>query len=508
VAGNLTGIDAVTLSRDAVGNLLGTSGAGCDLTMAYDALNRLTSITDGWGNTVDFDYDAVGNTVRITYAPDLAVNYTYDVDNRLASMADWNGRVTTYSYRPDGLVSQVSNPNGTSTSYAYDGAGRVTGIAHVGPGGVIANYVYNLDNLGNHTGETVSEPLGLPELVSASRLSTINSSNQLTSITGTSFGYDGNGNLSTVSGDRNLGLTYDEENRLASLTGDATANYLYDVFGNRRQSLVDGITKRYVLDPRGMSRVLCETNGAGVPLAYYVWGLGLVSRIYADGTTHYYHGNNVGSVVAMTNGSGTVSHAYSYDPFGNLVAESADDPNPFTFAGLHGVMRDQAGMYYMRARYYDPIVGRFLGEDPIWNRDLYSYANSNPLRFVDSDGLRADSPAIDLYAEAFSLIKTSMDLKGRLPLYLAERVTILLAEWTYGQEAALPDMSYSSLGSEFIVKFSGWSWVAKQIGFMARSTMPGGKYYENVDRNSPKTRGERWNEKVAGWLSSNWLGRY
>ena len=385
-AGYLTGIDGVTLSRDAGGNLVGTLGSACDLTMVYDALNRLTSITDEWGNTVDFAYDAAGNTTRITYGPGRAVDYTYDSDNRLQSVTDWNGLTVSYTYRPDGLASTVTRSNGTTTAYSYDGGGRLDGITHTGPGGTLASYVYGLDALGNIASATVTGPLGPPELVPASRTATVNTKNQVTAITGTTFGYDGNGNVTSMSGERNLSLTYDEENRLTSISGNVSAGYVYDVFGNRRQSTVDGATKRYVLDPRGASRVLFETNSAGNPLNYYIYGLNLVGRIKADGAPHYYHGDNVGSVVVMTDVDGHVTHSYCYDPFGRPVDQEEADPNPFTFVGLHGVMAEKAGLYFMQARYYDSVVGRFCGEDPIWSSNLYFYAGNNPVALIDPEG--------------------------------------------------------------------------------------------------------------------------
>jgi len=432
-AGNLTGIDAVTLSRDAAGNMLGTSGSGCDLTMAYDALNRLTSTTDVWGNTVAFEYDAVGNTTRITYGPGRAVDYTYDSDDRLLTVTDWNGRTVSYTYRPDGLASTVTRPNGTTTAYSYDGAGRLDGITHSGPGGTLASYIYGLDALGNITSATVTGPLGLPELVTASRSATVNTNNQVTAITGTTFGYDGNGNVTTMSGERNLNLTYDEENRLTTVNGDVSAAYVYDVFGNRRQRTVDGVATRYVLDPRGLSRVLYETDSGGTPIAYYIWGLRLESRVRPDGTTHYYHGDNIGTVVAMTDGAGVVSHQYSYDPDGIIVSESEADQNSYTFVGCMGVSRDASGLYFMRARYYDPAWGRFLGEDPIWSSNLYTYARNNPVMWVDPTGLFSWNSFWDDTKDVGSIVWNEIERSAVDPIVEASSEGLIETMWAQAQ---------------------------------------------------------------------------
>jgi len=129
-----------------------------------------------------------------------------------------------------------------------------------------------------------------------------------------------------------------------------------------------------------------ETDGAGNPLHYYVHGLGLISRVNPDGTTRYYRWNNVGSIVAMTDEIGDVTHSYSYDPYGNVLASDEEDFNPYRFVGRWGVMDEDNGLYFMRARYYDPETGRFISEDPVWNVNLYAYAGSNPLLNIDPEG--------------------------------------------------------------------------------------------------------------------------
>jgi RHS repeat-associated protein len=62
--------------------------------------------------------------------------------------------------------------------------------------------------------------------------------------------------------------------------------------------------------------------------------------------------------------------------------------NPFRYVGQYGVMHEGNGLYYMRARYYQPELRRFLGEDPIWNKNLYGYVENNPIITIDPSGLR------------------------------------------------------------------------------------------------------------------------
>ena len=84
------------------------------------------------------------------------------------------------------------------------------------------------------------------------------------------------------------------------------------------------------------------------------------------GSARYcYHFNPTGSTVALTDMSGSVVNSYAYDPFGVILAQNESISQPFTFVGQYGVMLESEGLYYMRARYYDPNVGRFISEDPL-----------------------------------------------------------------------------------------------------------------------------------------------
>ncbi len=103
-----------------------------------------------------------------------------------------------------------------------------------------------------------------------------------------------------------------------------------------------------------------------------------------------YHFNRVGSTIAITDQSQNMVNQYAYDPFGNILNQTEAIPQPFKFVGQHGVMTEPNGFYYMRARYYDPYVGRFISEDPIGfeggDVNLYAYVGNNPLNLVDPIG--------------------------------------------------------------------------------------------------------------------------
>jgi RHS repeat-associated protein len=104
-----------------------------------------------------------------------------------------------------------------------------------------------------------------------------------------------------------------------------------------------------------------------------------------------YHYDAVGNTIAMTDETENIVNMYAYTPFGILANENETVPQPFKFVGKYGVMTEPNGFYYMRARYYDTEVGRFISEDPIGfdggDVNLYAYVGNNPVLFIDPGGL-------------------------------------------------------------------------------------------------------------------------
>ena len=357
----------------------------------YDALGRATSVAYD-GKTVGYTYDNAGNILTIIYPGNKTVTYTYDAANRMTSVKDWNNHTTTYHYRDDDQLDYVQYPNYVRTTYSYDNAGRRIGQVtkrNSGNGSIIAQYSYDLDDNGNHEYENIIEPYTtLPNMTNQNLTYHYGADNRLQYVGNTTFTYDNNGNTVSKTG-RTLG--YDICDNLTSVSGDFNATYTYDGLGNRRSATRNGVTTKYVLDIlQENANVLMETNNSGTVQNYYIYGAdGLVSRIGADGTTtHYYVADHRGSVVAMVNSSSSanVTHRYQYDEFGNVLQSEEADSNPFRYVGKYGLMYETGDLYFVRARYYDPSIGRFLSEDPIWATNLYPYAGNNPMGYIDPSG--------------------------------------------------------------------------------------------------------------------------
>ena len=96
--------------------------------------------------------------------------------------------------------------------------------------------------------------------------------------------------------------------------------------------------------------------------------------------------------MAASDAAGFVVNSYEYDSYGRIEASIEGIANPFTYTGRE--QDPESGLYYYRARYYDPEIGRFLSEDPIGftarDLNLYRYVGNNPVKFVDPDGLKVE----------------------------------------------------------------------------------------------------------------------
>jgi RHS repeat-associated protein len=257
---------------------------------------------------------------------------------------------------------------------------------------VIASYALALDGLGNPLQSTHEQPL-FPNLPNQTNSYTYDSDNRLISIDGESVIHDGNGNLRSI-GTNSFG--YDFENRLIefTLTHNAGA-YLYDGLGNRLSASVNATVRRFVLDRMAsLTQVLLETDVNNSPDAYYLYGIGLAQRITPAGETATYHFDIRGSTVAITDSQGIVTDSYAFDSFGVIVNSEGDSTQPFRYLGRYGIIDDSTGVYYARARYFNPQLGRFLTKDPVTGKESDSqslnrfvYALNNPLAFADVTGL-------------------------------------------------------------------------------------------------------------------------
>ena len=226
---------------------------------------------------------------------------------------------------------------------------------------------------------------------------TYNALNQLVSENDIVYEYDLNGNTVRMTSPSKSALyVYNAENRLVRATVQSGNNvsveeYKYDYAGNRIAKSSEGEYTKYLLDINGeLTYVLAEMNYDGTEKCFYTRGNELISQ-ERDGKKSYYVYDGHGSVRALADENGKVTDKYVYDAFGNLISSVGSTKNDFLFCGEQ--FDPVTGLYYLRARYMNPSVGRFITmdsyegsiDDPV-SLHKYLYANANPVSNSDPSG--------------------------------------------------------------------------------------------------------------------------
>ncbi|MDH5669968.1 MAG: hypothetical protein OEY86_18355, partial [Nitrospira sp.] len=211
------------------------------------------------------------------------------------------------------------------------------------------------------------------------------------------YQYDDNGNLTrktSLATGNYTQYTYDAENRLTTVdefaagtsTPAFTSTYRYDGLGRRIEKVANGQTTRYIYDRED---ILLEYDGTNTLQARYTHGPGIDEPIAVTkgGSTFFYHQDGLGSVTDLTDSTGATAKSYAYDVYGNILESLGMLEQPYTYTGRE--FDAESGLYYLRQRYYDSGLGRFLRKDPLGllaGPNLYSYVEGNPLRWVDPYG--------------------------------------------------------------------------------------------------------------------------
>lgn len=138
-----------------------------------------------------------------------------------------------------------------------------------------------------------------------------------------------------------------------------------------------------------------ELGGGGNLLAHYTQGAGIDDPLAMTGAggTYFYHADGLGSITSLTDPAGALAASYVYDSFGKLSGSTGTVTNAFQYTGRD--FDSEAGLYYYRARYYDPTTGRFISEDPVGflaGVNFYEYAANSPSNLIDPTGLRQMKP--------------------------------------------------------------------------------------------------------------------
>ena len=312
-----------------------------------------------------------------------------------------------YEFYADGKLKAIIMPlsDGTElkSEYEYNGYGELVTLTNSKGGNIIEKYEYTYDLNGN----TLLSKITRGETVRNIRY-TYDKKNRIIGCEDDSglicgYSYDSMGNRKTelsgndLLGSKSAAYRYDTADRMYyAKTGDDTTVFDYNSTGLRYLKRENGNDTYYVYDKSG--RLALEAKIVSVtsdteqqiiisPTSYYIWGSDrIIAKVdILTNKRYYYIYNGHGDVTALIDEDGEVANRYDYDVWGNFTQKEETVENPFTYFGQ--TYDETTGLFYLRARYYDPTTGRFTQQDPAKDSyNWYVYGNNNPVWFVDENG--------------------------------------------------------------------------------------------------------------------------
>lgn len=437
----------VSFTYDKVGQVLNSVAGPVTRVSVYDANRNLTSETqtiDGRSYQANYSYNANDVLSGITYPSGQIITYTLDAFGRQTSAAPYASAV---SYHPSSQPSSITLANGVVTNYSYQARYWPATMAVSKGATPLISSTYSYDNNGNlsNIADTV--------VPAYNRALTFDGIDRLTGANGVwgtgTIAYNGQGNItSQLYGTYGLTHNYDAQNRLSTVTGSKAYSMAYDAYGNVTNN---GTTTFQYDDASNMRCTNCALSTkaqynysadkmrskklVGTTATYYFYGLNgsllgeyipatqvqkeyfyLGAKLLAERektklpvpNISYYHNDVVGSPLAATDKVGALKWREHYWPYGerNLRDTKAATATMW-FAGKP--QDADSKLSYFGARYYDPLLGRFMGIDPVGvdesnlhSHNRYAYGNNNPYKFVDPTGNIAET-ALDVVSLGLSI---------------------------------------------------------------------------------------------------------
>jgi RHS repeat-associated protein len=384
--------------RTSMADVTGTTG------YTYDPFTgQLRTMTYPDGKTIQYDYDANGNRQQMSDPFGTNVYYSYDARNRLKTVGQAASIISgtrtidsdaTYSYYNNNLLKTISQKNGVTSNYTYDGIKLDTLVEKKADNTVLNSFDYNYDN--NKNINQIIQTGAIAQTLNytydpLNRISTSDQGNQ-------TYTYDNRGNRSVLTSinpanSPDASYSYDKRDRLTSVTVDGKAvTYKYNGDGLLWERTESGQTTRYYCDGADVIAEATVSGGVAALKARYIRGSRLIARQGADNDKQYYLQNGHGDVIELRDSTGnTRLNQYMYDMWGNPMTSNETVTQPFRYSGE--LWDNTSKLQYLRARWYDPSMGRFMTKDTYEGQidnplslNLYSYGGNNPLINIDPSG--------------------------------------------------------------------------------------------------------------------------
>ena len=399
----LTSIGSIYLSYDLAGRLLTYQDPLASFGFSYDAAGNLIRVSDNLASQQSraYAYDALNRVIRLTAAGSEIFQFTYDAVGRRGTLAYPNGMVASYTYSARGELRDLEYVKDSQSlsrfRYEYDAVGRRTALTDS-----YGRHEFAYDEAGQVTAarwqQMGKERFGYDAsgnmLFNREYDFTYGAGNRLLSYAcdNVRFTYDDDGNVSSKSTpEGTTQYQWDSENRLIGITKpDGTViAYQYDELGRRIGKTVGPQQWRWSYLGQEIHR---ESSWSG--LRFYTHGTGIDEHLSMG--SNYYVADGLGSIRQIVGAGGNLLNQYRYTAFGKMKQVQAAVGNTYAFTARE--WDADAGLYYYRARWYDPDVGRFLARDPIGfaggDIDLYGYCLNDPVSLVDPEGEAWWVPAV------------------------------------------------------------------------------------------------------------------
>ena len=384
----------------------------------YDEMGRMTRKSASGRTLLALEYDRNGNKVRQVDVTGKLTGFDYDPLGQLTRLTDDGQELAAYTYNPDGTPRAVAH-GPIRQEYAYDLDKNLTGLTVRSGEALLSHASYAYDGNGNRIRK---------QALDGTTLYQYDALNQLQRVDYPAYSeelfYDKAGNRARrlVGGEEEL-YQYDPRNRLMALTrGGVTAPFQYDNAGNLLQDdkarysydafnrtvkveTFDGNVQVNRYDAEGLRHEM-EENGWLVRFIFHkgeavaeqeensnvirlIRGSELIARSSdSESARTYYHyaSDEMGSTTHIVDEQGNVQNRYAYDAWGKIEVKEEAVPNRFTYYGQQ--IDPITQQYYLRARFYNPVIGRFTQEDTYRGDglNLYAYCHSNPIYYTDPSG--------------------------------------------------------------------------------------------------------------------------
>ena len=367
--------------------------SGKETEYKYDLAGNLTEVLENGRSLAKYDYHGTKPS-RICFGNGkISTEFGYDADGNVINLKSFGDKVyveNAYQYNGNGDMTMRQGLNG-NTSYCYDACRQLVKVEY--PHGVES---FSYDFAGNRVSRTYGD------VTEQYRYDNCNRLTEMTRQDGAGqaihhYDYDRQGNMISI--ETNYADTkgnllkkeesrfgYDAFNRLESVSKDGKEiqkNH-YDAEGLRYEMEENGKLVKFLYNDS--REVVVEENAEG-KLRRYVRGLGIICSDSEESKTYYHYvSDEQGSTTHILDDNGNVLNEYEYDAFGNLTKCSEQVTNRFLY---HGEIYDAAtGQYYLRARFYNPVIGRFTQEDTYYGAglNLYAYCANNPVAYIDPTG--------------------------------------------------------------------------------------------------------------------------